>query len=227
MESQFTTLSMMGLSALLNITVTVLIVIQLCRSRLICSFNKSSLVLFNLLIFIFCTILIRLDISMGTGVGLFAVLAMFRFRSQVLKTQEMFYLLMLIGIGFVHAAFPNVLSLMEVIFIDIVLIGMAFVLTFFNKASHSFRMTIDDLELIKPENKEKFESVLKEKTGFDIKKVEILEINMNKGRAQLRVETSTTPAVNEPAEEVIHQVPDFNTRQLEITPVRTFPIAAN
>ncbi len=221
MESGTNNLGMVGLSVLLDVAVTVLIVTRLCRSKLICNFNKSSLVLFNLLILIFCTILIRLDISMGTGVGLFAVLAMFRFRSEVLKTQEMFYLLMLIGIGFVHAAFPDVLSLTELLFIDGTLLGMAYFLSHSNKPTKKFKITLNDVELIKPSNQEKIKSLLEKNLGYVIKKIEVVNVNFKKKRVEIELETDGLKHCDLPDYE---QTQDH---QLEITHIEPASLAIN
>ncbi len=221
MESEFTNLGMMGLSVVLDLTVTVLIVKRLCKSKLICSFNKSSLILFNVLILIFCTILIRLDISMGTGVGLFAVLAMFRFRSKVLKTQEMFYLLMLIGIAFVHAAFPDVLSIIEVLFIDMGLLVMSFVLAKSDNPTNKFKISLDDIDLIKPSNEAKFRSMLEKEFGYTFKNIEVLNVNMKRGRVELMVET------DEPIDNAVPEADEVNVNSLEVTHVKSMPLAIN
>ena len=221
MESQIDSLLMMGLAVVLNLIVAFLTVRILCHRKLICNFNKPSLILFNMLILIFCTILIRLDISMGMGVGLFAVLAMFRFRSEVLKTQEMFYLLLLIAIGFIHAAFPKVLSLEEVLFVDITILGMIYFLAFAGKKTASkFKITVDDLELIKPQNEELLRLQLEEATGFHVANIEIVNVELKKGRALLIVQTDPDP---KPLVEKIkgeNIVPTFELRRLSDLPFK-------
>lgn len=199
MEFEYNQMALLGLSIILDLMVTFWVVRILCNNKLICKFNKPSLLLFNLLILIFCIILMRLDISMGMGVGLFAVLAMFRFRSEVLKTQEMFYLLMLIAIGFVHAAFPGVLSFLEVMIIDVVFILMSYFLAYKKDDSGpKIKITLNDLSLVKPQNKQLLESYLTDQIGYVVNKVEVLNIDLKKGRANLIV--STRPMETEKVE---------------------------
>ncbi len=198
MEFAYDQMALLGLSILLDLTVTVWVVRILCNNKLICRFNKPSLLLFNLLILIFCTILMRLDISMGMGVGLFAVLAMFRFRSEILRTQEMFYLLMLIAIGFVHAAFPGVLSLLEVLIIDVIFILISYFLTYKNEESGpEFKVTLKNLSLVKLQNRSMLEDHLKDQLGYEINNVSIKNIDFKKGCAYLVVSTKPIVTIKE------------------------------
>lgn len=216
MESQMNSLAMLGLSASLNIIVTAFIVMVLCRKKLICNFNKPSLLLFNILIFIFCTILMRLDISMGMGVGLFAVLAMFRFRSEVLKTQEMFYLLLLIAIGFVHAAFPKVLGLTEVLFVDISLLGLSYFLSVSTSVAHpKFKISLDKLQLIQPNNEEKLHAYLLEKTGYTMSRIEIIHVDLKKGRAHLLVQPEEYKNIEVTEKNISHETPTFDLKKFK------------
>jgi hypothetical protein len=66
------------------------------------SSNKEfcfTLFSFNLIIFALCTVLHNVDLSIGSGFGLFAVFTMMRYRSEQLQIKDMTYLLILIGLG--------------------------------------------------------------------------------------------------------------------------------
>ena len=76
-------------SVLLDGMVTLLIIRRLHASQLLININTYSLLLFNFLILFLCYTLSQLELSFGAGLGLFALLAILRFRSQVMKIDEL------------------------------------------------------------------------------------------------------------------------------------------
>lgn len=149
----------------------------------------TSLYLFNFVIFILCYVLSKTEIGFGAGIGLFAVFAMLRFRSEMLNLQDMTYLLVIISIGFVNATFNGSVSFAEIILLNVGLLAMVYVL------DHSLsqpklrcrKVKYGNLELIKPERNIELIKDLISKTGLEILKVRIDSIDLNEKIANVKV----------------------------------------
>lgn len=71
---------------------------------------------FNLIIFALCTILNNIELSIGSGFGLFAVFTMTRYRSEQLQIKDMTYLLIMVELGFVNSTFEGSIGPVEIAF---------------------------------------------------------------------------------------------------------------
>ncbi len=87
-----------------------------------------SLYLFNFVIFVLCYVLSNAKLGLPAGIGLFAVFAMLRFRSEMVKLLDMTYLLVVISIGFVNAAFNGSVSFSEILLLNLGLVAMIYLL---------------------------------------------------------------------------------------------------
>ena len=120
-----------------------------------------------------------MDVNIGFGFGLFAVFAILRYRTDPIPIKEMTYLFIVITTGVVNAIGSNEVSQLELLFANIMIILLTFILE--NKNSENplalilDRKTIeyDIFENIKPENHEKLLVDLKDRTGLDIQYFEI------------------------------------------------------
>lgn len=59
--------------------------------------------IFNLIIFLVCFLLNRVDLSMGAAFGLFAVFSMLRYRTEDVSIKDMSYLFLVIALGLINA----------------------------------------------------------------------------------------------------------------------------
>ncbi len=145
---------------------------------------------FNMIIFALCTILNNVNLSIGSGFGLFAVFTMMRYRSEQLQIKDMTYLLILIGLGFVNATVSDIIGPIEIAFLNISTGLSLYVLekTMFNHHLASQKIKYGDLELIKVENRPLLIEDLENKLGARIVKIQIISINFLDGSANLVVE---------------------------------------
>ncbi len=145
---------------------------------------------FNMIIFALCTILNNVNLSIGSGFGLFAVFTMMRYRSEQLQIKDMTYLLILIGLGFVNATVSDIIGPIEIAFLNISTGLSLYVLekTMFNHHLASQKIKYGDLELIKVENRPLLIEDLENKLGARIVKIQIISINFLDGSANLEVE---------------------------------------
>ena len=131
--------------------------------------------MFNTLIFFFAYILGNLDINMAFGFGLFAVFAILRYRTDPIPIKEMTYLFIVITLGVINAIGTNEVSQQELLFANLVIILLTFLLEVYGKEEILDRRTIeyDILENIKPENHNNLLIDLEKRTGLSIKSFEI------------------------------------------------------
>jgi len=152
---------------------------------------------FNMIIFALCTILNNVNLSIGSGFGLFAVFTMMRYRSEQLQIKDMTYLLILIGLGFVNATVSELIGPLEIAFLNISTGLSLYVMekTMFNHKLASQKIKYGDLELIKLENRPLLINDLENKLGARIVKIQIISINFLDGSANLMVKYNPQSAI--------------------------------
>ena len=124
--------------------------------------------------------------AFGT-VGLLAAFTLLRFRTDTLSTKDMTYLFLVIAIGLINAVMIG--TNLEMASINLMIIVAVFIVDSNRvlKIQKTKTIEFDSLEHIKPEQKEKLIGVLKEKTGLDIRKVHIDEIDFRRSRIVVKV----------------------------------------
>ena len=76
-----------------------------------------------------------MDVNIGFGFGLFAVFAILRYRTDPIPIKEMTYLFIVITTGVVNAIGSNEVSQLELLFANIMIILLTFILE--NKSSEN------------------------------------------------------------------------------------------
>jgi hypothetical protein len=191
-SENITMTSIAGLAVrfLFNLAMAAGIILYIYRKN---SNNKDfcfTLFSFNFVIFALCTILNNVDLSIGSGFGLFAVFTMMRYRSEQLQIKDMTYLLILIGLGFVNATFSGSIGPLEVAFLNIS-IGLTLLVlekTMFNHKLIKQKIKYSNLELIKADNWALLKKDLECKLGARVENIKIESINFVDGSANLMVQ---------------------------------------
>ncbi len=148
---------------------------------------------FNLVIFALCTILNNVNLSVGSGFGLFAVFTMMRYRSEQLHIKDMTYLLILIGLGFVNATFSKVIGITEIAFLNLGIVFTLFILerSLFNHHIVHQKIKYNDLELLRIESRELLKKDLEYKIGARVENIRVESINFLEGTANIVVKYNT------------------------------------
>jgi hypothetical protein len=145
-----------------------------------------TFILFNIVIFMLTYVLNEVKISMGAAFGLFAVFSMLRYRTAGISMKDMTYLFVFIALGLISAIR---LDYWELGVINGILIVTIFLLdsNWILKQETTRSIEYDNLELIKPENREALIEDLKSRTGFNIHRVVIGKVNLLKDCATINV----------------------------------------
>ena len=145
--------------------------------------------MFNTVIFFVCYLLSSVRLSIGFAFGLFAVFAILRYRTNPIPIKEMTYLFIAITVGVINALTTPEISYAELLFTNFAIVFLALILeSFWRKYSLIESLIIyEKIENIKPEFHERLLSDLRERTGLDIKRFEIMRTDFLRDIARIKV----------------------------------------
>lgn len=148
-----------------------------------------SFFLIGILTFFVTSILTSVFIEMAGAFGLFAVLGILRMRTSNFSVKDMAYTFATLGISVINALNVLKFPLFGVVLIDLIIILSAYLLELFlvKHKSETFSITYENIDLLKPEKKNKLLRDLSELTGKNVFKVKIRKIDYQKKIASLDV----------------------------------------
>ncbi len=145
--------------------------------------------LFNIIIFVLCYMMKNSQLQIGVAFGLFAVFSVLRYRTMNVSIMDMAYLFLVISIGVINSLSNDQVSIAEVIFANVLVVGIIYVMEKVWLVRHASTKTIvyEKIENIKPENYDKLIADLKERTGLDIHRAEIGRIDFMTDVARIKI----------------------------------------
>lgn len=150
--------------------------------------------IFNLVIFLICFLLNKVDLSMGAAFGLFAVFSMLRYRTEDISIKDMTYLFLVIAIGLIAAVtkIKDTSDVYEYMFLGainliIILVTFLFESNLITKKESARVVIYENIELIKREKEAELIEDLKKKTGLNIHRISIGKIDFLKDAAQIKI----------------------------------------
>lgn len=157
--------------------------------------NKSfvfTFFLMNIVIFFICFTLKKLDLGLGMALGLFAIFAIARFRTDAIRVKEMTYLFIVIGLAVINALSNKKTSYGELLFTNAFIFGATYLLErmFMKRTTEklgSWDILYDRMELLRPERHAELIKDLKTRTGLDVTRVVVKKVDLAKGTASLVV----------------------------------------
>ena len=131
---------------------------------------------------------------MGAAFGLFAVFSMLRYRTEDISLKDMTYLFLVIAMGLVAAVSKikdagELYEYLFLAFINIILIAIAYVMesNLVFKTEQVKIVEYENIELVKVENESKLILDLKERTGLNVHRVNIMRYDFLKDAALIKV----------------------------------------
>lgn len=168
--------------------VATLIVLKAIYSRRVRGENVNAFLLFSSGVFLVTFWLHNVDMSMGFAFGLFAVFSMLRYRTETLSVRDMTFLFIVITLALLSSV--GSLSLLGLVAANGLICIIAF-LSEIKSAPISDRkeqqVIYDVIQNIKPENREILLSDLTDRTGLDIVDVDVLDIDLMRDVATLKI----------------------------------------
>jgi len=155
----------------------------------------SSLVLFGAGIFVITFVLKGAEMSMGFSFGLFAVFTMLRYRTLPITIKEMTYLFLVIAISLLSSV--SSLPFTELMLIIGLLCVIALIVDsrLFQNKYEKQKILFEKIELIKPENRLALVADIQERTGLEVKGINVRQIDFLRDVAKIEVEYLSKPTV--------------------------------
>jgi len=147
----------------------------------------ASYILFGTSVFMVTGLLHSAEISMGFAFGLFAVFSMLRYRTESITIKEMTYLFLVISIALLTAVGP--ISLLGISIINAIICVFAYILEtgFLLPLTEEQIIKYEKIENIKPENRVDLINDLTQRTGLEIKHLNIESVDFLNDTAQIRI----------------------------------------
>ena len=184
-------ISIWGILARLGVNLIILIIlIGLVYFR----YSKKEKFLFTffligIIVFLVSSIMKSVDIGWGLAFGLFAIFGILRLRTRNFSVKDMAYLFSTIGLSVINALGLLIFPFYSVMILNAVIIITAFLLEQFLIISEFKKHTIvyDNLDLLKPQKQPELLQDLSDRTGHDILKAKIRDIDFKKDTARLEI----------------------------------------
>lgn len=146
-------------------------------------------ILINIAIFLICFMLGTINLKIGFAFGLFAVFSIIRYRTEQIPIRKMTYLFTVIIVAVLNALSDDNISYAELFLANMIIVMAVFMLekNIFIAREYTRVITYEKIELIKPRNYEKLIADLKERTGLNIIKADIVTINFLNDTAKLKI----------------------------------------
>jgi hypothetical protein len=125
--------------------------------------------------------------SLGSAFGLLAAFSLLRFRTETISTKDMTYLFIVMAIGLINSIMKG--SLIEIAATNAMIVGAVFVVDSNRLMAIQKTKTIDygSLENIKPEQNAQLIEELRQKTGLDIRRTSIEEIDFVRNKVVIKI----------------------------------------
>lgn len=145
--------------------------------------------LMGILTFFITSVLNSVFLQMAGAFGLFAVLGILRMRTRNFGIKDMAYTFATLGISVINALNILKFPLLGVLIINFVILFSAYLLELFVIKNRSVRLSItyENLDLLRPEKKQKLLRDVSELTGKEVLKVKIRSINYKRKFALLDI----------------------------------------
>ena len=145
--------------------------------------------LMGIMAFFITAMLKSVFIEMGMAVGLVAIFAIIRLRSNNFSAKDIAYTYTIFGISVINSLKLLRFPLLGLLIINGIIVLSAYILEVYSVKYRTERQSIiyDKLELLKPDKKDKLLKDLTVRTGREIVKFKIRRINYKRDRARLDI----------------------------------------
>ncbi len=143
----------------------------------------------SMTVFVLCFLLESVKLELGFALGLFAIFGIIRYRTDPIPIKEMTYLFVIIGISVINALSNKKVSHVELVFTNAAILATMWILEKILLLKQEICLVInyENIENINIERKEELYKDIQQRTGIEVKRIEIQEINYLRDVAKLRV----------------------------------------
>ena len=145
--------------------------------------------MFNLITFALCFLLRKVKVDMGFALGLFAVFGILRYRTEQIRTRDLTYLFVVIGIAILNAVVNKKVSVGELMLVNICIVAMAFMLERlpYFRLSEQHLVVYDDLALLRSGCEAEVVADLSQRTGLAVERYRVEDVDLLRDTARVTV----------------------------------------
>lgn len=149
-------------------------------------------------VFFLCFLLGSIDLQLGFALGLFAIFGIIRYRTDTIPIREMTYLFLIITISVINSLARRDVSFAEIAFTNIAFMLTTWIMERVWMSRHLARRTIiyDRMDLIHPHKHHLLKADIKERTGLDVGRFKIGQIDFAKNSIRLTIFYKENPTSN-------------------------------
>ena len=150
--------------------------------------------IFNLIIFLICFLLNKVELSMGAAFGLFAVFSMLRYRTEDISIKDMTYLFLVIAMGLIAAVtkIKDTNDVYEYIFLAIVN-GIIILITYLLESNLLMKkefvkiINYENINLVQSNREAELIADVSLRTGINVHRISIQKIDFLRDAAQIKI----------------------------------------
>lgn len=148
-----------------------------------------TLFVFNLITFSMCILLRKVPVDMGFALGLFAVFGILRFRTEPVRTKDLTYMFIVIGLGIINGIANKSISGVELLAVNAIIAGATIIveLTKRDRSERSVPMLYDNLPLLHASRSAELIEDMTRRTGLTVTRVELVRIDLVRDAAEVVV----------------------------------------
>jgi len=186
----------LGLGFLINLAAALLVIRGIYYPRRGRREYVLAFFAFNTVVFLIASLLGGIELSVGFGIGLFALFRMFRYRTDPIPVREMTYLFVVMAQPVINAVLLSQSNYPALLMVNAVVVGVPYLgeKQWGFRYPHRQSITYERIELIKPENHDRLLTDLRERTGLPVTRVDIGRIDLLRDVAELEVTYEQNPA---------------------------------
>lgn len=145
--------------------------------------------LISIIVFFLCFTLKKYEMDIGMALGLFAIFGIIRYRTNPVDIKEMTYLFVVIGVSIINALANKKMSYAEILTANLVIIFVLILIEKYwaLKQVVSKSVIYENIQNIKPENYHLLKEDLEQRTGLEINKVTIGDVDFLKDTAKVTI----------------------------------------
>jgi hypothetical protein len=145
--------------------------------------------LFNVITFTLCLLLRKVPMELGFALGLFAVFGILRYRTEEIRTRDLTYLFIVIGIAILNGVSNKKVSLAELVTVDAVIVGLtaAIELAPRHRSSGHAPVLYDNLALLHPGREAELHEDVGRRLGVQVVRVQVHRVDLLRDAAEITV----------------------------------------
>jgi hypothetical protein len=143
--------------------------------------------IFNVITLALCLLLRKVPMELGFALGLFAVFGILRYRTEPIRTRDLTYLFIVIGLAILNGVANKKISLIELVTVDalIVAITVAIELSPRHRGDGQAPILYDNLALLHPGREADLHADLGKRLGVQVVRVQIHRIDLLRDAAEI------------------------------------------